>query len=415
MSPVGYFTFVLHSHIPYVRQAGRWPFGEETLHEVMAETYIPLLDALFDLKSEGVVPRLTLGLTPILLEQLADPLVLTHFELYVREKLELVHLDIARHAASGDDALLALGRYYQAWYEGILDSFTNRYHRDLVGAFRRLRDEGNLDILTSAATHGYLPLMERDSTIHGQLATGLASSRRHLGSAPAGIWLPECGYRPAYYKDGKSDYLKPGIESFLANLNLQYFFTETNVITGGDLVGKVAGDAIGPYGAIPKRTLAVAPASEPTEKTTFRPYYVAASPISVFGRDERTGMQVWSSAHGYPGDFAYREFHRKDDHSGLQYWRVTGARVALGKKDLYQPEAAQTQVSAHAAHFVRLVARRLGAYRKEHEAPGLIVSAYDTELYGHWWFEGVSWLKEVMRLLAAHPQVELCTAASYLA
>jgi 1,4-alpha-glucan branching enzyme len=415
MTRNGYFTFVLHSHIPYVRQAGRWPFGEETLHEVMAETYIPLLDALYDLLDEGVSPRLTLGLTPILLEQLADPLVLAHFELYVEAKLQLVRLDVVRHTASGEKALLDLALYYQRWYEHILDSFANRYGRDLVAAFCKLRALGVLDILTSAATHGYLPLMERDSTIHGQLATGLASSRRHLDAAPSGIWLPECGYRPAYYKEGPAAYLKPGIESFLAGLNLGYFFTETNVITGGELVGKVAGDAVGPYGGLPKRRLAVTPTTEPTEKTTFRPYYVANAPVCVFGRDERTGLQVWSAAQGYPGDYSYREFHRKDDQSGLQYWRVTGANVDLGQKLLYDPAQAQERVSQHAAHFAGLVAQGLAAYQRRRAEPGIIVSAYDTELYGHWWFEGVEWIKQVLRRLAADPSVELSTAGAYVA
>lgn len=415
MAAHGYFTFVLHSHIPYVRQAGRWPFGEETLHEVMAETYIPLLNALNDLINVGVSPRLTLGLTPILLEQLADPLVLTHFELYLREKLELVGLDLARHTASADRSLQALATFYHAWYEAILDSFVNRYQRDLVGAFRRLRAGGYIDILTSAATHGYLPLMERDSTIHAQLATGLASSQRHLHGKPSGVWLPECGYRPAYYKEGQSPYLKPGVESFLNELDLRYFFTETNVITGGELVGKAAGDAIGPYGAMPLRKLAVTPLTEPTEKTTFRPYYVGSSPVSVFGRDERTGMQVWSASHGYPGDFHYREFHRKDDQSGLQYWRVTGAGVDLGHKQLYDPARAQERAREHADHFVDLVVKRLVEYEKERSAPGIIVSAYDTELYGHWWFEGVDWVKNVLRQLASNADVRLCTAASYVA
>ncbi len=415
MPPIGYFTFVLHSHMPYVRQAGRWPFGEETLHEVMAETYVPLLNILYDLKEEGVSPQLTLGLTPILLEQLADPLVLTHFELYLQAKLQLVGLDIKRHEASRAKNLLELAHFYRGWYEHVLDSFINRYHRDVVGAFRKLRDEGNLDVLTSAATHCYLPLMERDSTIHGQLATGLASSKRHLGAASTGVWLPECGYRPAYYKNGKAGYLKPGIESFLNDLGLQYFFTETNVITGGEMVGKAAGDAIGPYGPLPKRRLAVVPVTEPTEKTTLRPYYVAGSPVGVYGRDERTGMQVWSAAHGYPGDFQYREFHRKDDHSGLQYWRVTGSKVDLGKKDLYSPEQAQTRVHEHADHFVNLAAARLAEYHQEHKLPGIIVSAYDTELYGHWWFEGIDWMKDVLRQFAKNPDVKLCTAASYTA
>jgi 1,4-alpha-glucan branching enzyme len=415
MPPIGFFTFVLHSHIPYVRQAGRWPFGEETLHEVMAETYVPLLNALYDLKAEGVAPQLTLGLTPILLEQLADPLVLTHFELYLSAKLELVRLDIARHTDCADKEMLALAIFYQKWYEGILDSYINRYGRDLVGAFRRLYNEGNLDVLTSAATHGYLPLMERDSTIHGQLVTGLDASRHRLQGTPAGVWLPECGYRPAYMRDSYPSYLKPGIESFLADLNLRYFFTETSVVTGGELVGKVAGDAIGPYGTIPLRKLVAVDINEPTEKTTFRPYYVASSAVSVFGRDERTGMQVWSAAQGYPGDFNYREFHRKDENSGLQYWRVSGPGVELAKKKLYAPDLAQKRVREHAAHFVNLVVKRLTAYKADHHTPGLIVSAYDTELYGHWWFEGVAWVKEVLRLLAANKDVELTTAGSYAA
>lgn len=413
--PQGYFTFVLHSHMPYVRQAGRWPFGEETLHEVMAETYTPLLDALYDLKEQGVEPKLTLGLTPILLEQLADPLVNEHFEMYLSEKTQLARLDVARHTAAVRSDLLALAQFYVHWYGKIHESYVQRFDRDLVGAFRRLRVAGNLDVLTSAATHSYLPLMERDSTIHGQLASGLRSSARHLGRAPQGVWLPECAYRPGYFREGAASYLKPGLETFLSQLNLSYFFTETNVITGGDLVGKVAGDVVGPYGGLPVRKLAIAEITEPTEKTTFRPYYVGESMVGVFGRDERTGMQVWSAAHGYPGDFVYREFHRKDSHSGLQYWRVTGAKVELGNKDLYSPAEAQTRIREHAQHFVQVAARRLADYHQEHGAPGLIVSAYDTELYGHWWFEGIDWMKEVLRQLATHPDVQLCTAGDYLA
>ena len=79
MTATGSFTFVLHSHLPYARQAGRWPHGEEWLHEAAAETYIPLLNALYDLQAEGVAARLTLTLTPILLEQLADEDVRRNF------------------------------------------------------------------------------------------------------------------------------------------------------------------------------------------------------------------------------------------------------------------------------------------------------------------------------------------------
>jgi 1,4-alpha-glucan branching enzyme len=413
---IGAFTFVLHSHLPYVRKAGRWPHGEEMIHEAMAETYVPLLNALYELKEQGYSPRLTIGLTPILLEQLADPDVADHFELYLTERLELIQADLARHEAAGPSGghLTYLARFYQDWYSNVLASFCDRYKRDLVGAFRQLLAEGNLDILTSAATHGYLPLMERDSTLHGQLATGVATYQGRLGRAPKGIWLPECGYRPPFrYEDGR---YKPGVEEFLAELNLGYFFTDTHVITGGELVGKVAGDVLGPYGVIPKRKVVIPADRRPVAEhaTTFRPYYVRAADVAVYGRDEGTGLQVWSAAHGYPGDLLYREFHRKDANSGLQYWRITGAQVDLGYKELYDPYPAFQQVNMHADHFVGLVRDRLADFHARSGQVGIVVSAYDTELFGHWWFEGVAWIKEVLKRLDRHPEVELTTAADYL-
>ncbi len=411
----GYFTFVLHSHIPYVRQAGMWPFGEETLHEAIAETYIPLLNGLYDLKAEGYQPKLTIGLTPILLEQLADKDVMAHFERYVQEKLALVEQELLLHEARPQDApLLSLAAFYRRWYEIILLSLSDRYHRDLAGAFARLQSEGVLDIVTSAATHGYLPLMERDSTIYGQLVTGITTSHQRLGRRPRGIWLPECGYRPAYFKEDGPRYLKPGAEDFLGYLNLGHFFTETNVVTGGQMVGKVAGDVVGPYGGLPVRKLVKVETPEPTEKTTFRPYYVTSTRAAVFGRDEATGLQVWSAKRGYPGDYLYREFHRKDDHTGLQYWRITGADVELGNKDYYNPETALDRARDHANQFVWLVTSRLAEYERSHAKPGIIVSAYDTELFGHWWFEGVAWLKEVLRQLSRSREVGLTTAGEYL-
>src|SRR5207248_2274366 len=123
----GYFTFVLHSHLPYVRKAGRWPHGEEMIHEALAETYVPLLDALYDLKHEGIEPRLTIGITPILLEQIADPEVREHFELYVNEEIEVARADAARFAARGEPRLEALAEYYRAWYENVKNSFEHRY------------------------------------------------------------------------------------------------------------------------------------------------------------------------------------------------------------------------------------------------------------------------------------------------
>ncbi|MBC8263409.1 MAG: DUF1957 domain-containing protein [Anaerolineales bacterium] len=418
----GAFTFVLHSHLPYCRMAGRWPHGEEWLHEAASETYVPLLNALYDLKEDGYPIKLTIGLTPVLAEQLADPLVLDHFELYLEENIEAAKGDIERFQKADESHLEYLATFYRDWYGNILDTFRDRFGRDIVGAFKKLQDEGYLEIITSAATHGYLPLLSRDSSIYGQLKAGVESYRRLFGRKPRAIWLPECAYRPAFYAEtGEQRYYKPGIEEFLAEMDIGVFFSETHTIEGGLPVGKAAGDAVG-YGEVPKRIAAPPPDyMEPTAKTTYQPYYVAEgrgegaySPVAVIGRNNRTGMQVWSADWGYPGDYDYLEFHKKDGVSGLRYWRVTGPRVDLDRKDYYYPDWAAYKVGEHSRHFAWLVNDLVSQYHEENGRFGLIASNYDTELFGHWWFEGIKWMREALRILSQSETVELTTASDYL-
>ncbi|MGQ9593797.1 MAG: glycoside hydrolase family 57 protein [Anaerolineae bacterium] len=414
----GAFTFVLHSHIPYCRRAGRWPHGEEWLHEAMAETYVPLLVELYNLHEEGIPIHLTLGITPVLAEQLADPLVLDHFDAYLQEKLQAAEGDIARFREKERDPLrLELARFYRDWYAGVQEAFRERFGRDLIGAFRRLQEAGVVELLTSAATHGYLPLLERDSSIYGQLAVGVATYQRHFGRAPRAVWLPECAYRPAFYADRPGGrYYKPGLEEFLQDLGLRLFFSETHTIEGGRPVGKATDEVVGPYGNIPRRYLVPLPEeyAEPTLRTTYLPYWVGLSEVAVIGRNNRTGMQVWSADWGYPGDADYREFHKKDGLSGLQYWRVTGPRLDLAHKDLYQPQWARYKVEQHAEHFSRLVEDLLCTFHAETGRFGICASNYDAELFGHWWFEGVAWLGAVLRRLATSEVVDLTTASAYL-
>lgn len=472
MSAIGAFTFVLHSHLPYARLAGRWPHGEEWIHEATSETYIPLLNALYELRDEGVKYKLTIGITPVLAEQLADADVLDHLDQYLEDKIARAKQDVLRFRGEeeaagvrreeaeegelppvdreavekaleederegllpppeprpwwvGNQHLEYLAGFYQRYYEKIKDSLDRVYNRDLLGAFKRLQDEGYIEVVTCAATHGYLPLLGTDSAIRGQLKAGIESYRRFFHRAPRAIWLPECAYRPAYFDD--QGRVRPGLEHFLAEQGLRLFFSETHLITGGAPVGVAAGEAIGPYGEIKRRYLipmSVKPRPA-TPMTTFRAYYVSdttAGPfadqhsgVAVIGRNNETGQRVWSADWGYPGDFDYREFHRKDGVSGLQYWRVTGAKVDLGDKDFYHPDWAENKVRMHAQDYVALVERILQAQWDYGQGYGIIASNYDTELFGHWWFEGVEWLKQVLRLLASSPKVELTTASEYVA
>src|SRR5438552_11667489 len=81
------FALVLHSHLPYVRGAGRWPHGEEWVHEAILGTYLPLLVVLHDLHEQGIPFRVTIGLTPPLLEQLADAEIKDRFVEYVDDQI----------------------------------------------------------------------------------------------------------------------------------------------------------------------------------------------------------------------------------------------------------------------------------------------------------------------------------------
>jgi 1,4-alpha-glucan branching enzyme len=434
--------------MPFYRGAGKWPHGEENLHEVMAETYVPLLEALTDLHEAGVRARVTLGITPVLAEQLADELITRNFEAYLEQEILSASDDVKRFEQNSDQHFLYLAHFYLDWYLHILETFRTRFNRDIAGGFRRLQDAGVVEILTSAATHAYLPLMQRDSTIRAQLAIGKRSTERHFGRVPRAIWLPECAYRPGYYAiapDGRQ-YERPGLETWLDQANLRLFFSESGAVEGSRVLGRAqrdtrevaapepqlagggssiygeAGQAIDQKGyrqpgwVTEKRVVPFDGAGRTVVENggTFEPYLVRDSDVAVLGRNRAIGEQVWAAAVGYPGDPVYREFHRKDPSHGFQYWRVTDNQADIAYKQPYEPYNAGRQVQMHADHFVSLVQNNLADYAGRHGDQGIIVAAYDTELFGHWWFEGVDWLKRVLTQLANNPDVELTTTSDWL-
>jgi len=409
----GSFSLVLHAHIPYVRKAGVWPFGEEWLFEVMADSYIPLLRMLEGLPAPGK-PLLSIGVTPVLLEQLADEYIKGRFEQYLYQRLDLCAKDMEHHRDRPERRELA--RMYEANYHDLLSLFKDHFHRDLVGGFRRLQEENRVELLASAATHGYLPLLGTESSIRAQVRLGVASFERHFGRRPKGIWLPECGYRPGgRWRDPASgaEPDRPGIEGFLADEGLEYFVVDHHTIEGGRAEGiywerfpflqQGGHQGNGPH------------EFQPSGRTTYRPYYMKSDgrTLAVFGRNEKTGLQVWSGEWGYPGDGWYREFHKRDSISGLQYWRVTDRENRdLGAKLFYEPAKVEARIEENSSHFVETVRDLLdkngGDFRPVVAAP------YDTELFGHWWFEGIRWMQKVLEKLPK-AGVEPVSLGAYLA
>ncbi len=371
----------------------------------MAETYIPLLNAVDDLLNEGLKAKLTIGLTPILCEQLADEHFKNGFEKYIGLRIEAAKDDETKYANFGDapnPERHHLAKFYLDWFVQIDKDFKQRWQRDLIGGFKRLQDAGAIEITTSAATHCFSPLLAEDESILAQYKTGVENYKKHFGRAPQGFWLPECAYRPAQGE-------REGIERWLFEAGIKYFFTESFVIKGGQTaeVRRV----VGPYGSVqyvPSKN------TGETGLDTYEAFWLKEYPVAVMGRHEEAGFQVWSADHGYPGDGNYREFHKKDDKSGLHYWKLTSKNTDLGLKEIYNPEAAHNRMRENADHYVGFVQHCLTDHVKRTSEPGLVMVSFDTELFGHWWFEGVSWLKDILRKLKQYTAVEVMTAGEYL-
>jgi 1,4-alpha-glucan branching enzyme len=388
--PDGHLMLVLHAHLPFVRHPEDPHFLEERwLFEAITETYIPLLTRLEHLVRDGVHARLTMTWSPPLCEMLADPLLQARYRTYLSRLLELAEQEVPAKAHGPFAEAARMYRDHFRYCLAVLD----RFHGNILGWVCQLRDAGVLEPITCGATHGFLPLMLTSEGQRAQIRVAAANYRKHFGSTPKGIWLPECGY-------------SPGIELLLKEAGIRFFFVDTHGIYYGD----------------PRPRFGV-----------YAPVYTASG-VAAFGRDPESSRSVWSSETGYPGDPVYREFYRDlgydgDYHYvrgflhpdgvrrnlGLKYHAVTG-KVALHEKAPYLPTPAFRRAMDHAGDFV---AGRLAQARHLAELIGkqpLIVSPYDAELFGHWWYEGTQFVESIFRAAAAGGhRLRAVSASEYLA
>jgi 1,4-alpha-glucan branching enzyme len=390
------FVLTLHGHLPYVLQHGRWPHGSVWLCEAAFDSYLPLIEALQRLEREKIPTPITLGITPVLANQLSHPAFASEFEAYMARRIEGAAGAPAQLSASGDAQLVPIARFWHERLTRLLALFRS-LGGDLVGAFRGFEDRGRIELISSAATHGFLPLLARDESIRLQLAVGVAEHKRLFGRAPTGCWLPECAYRPGGPwgpAGARPQASRAGTDEHLAAAGYRYFFVDTHLVRAGEALGYPDVDAIPVTG----------------ERTPYVAYRVASAkrgppPHDLFAlvRDPKASSQVWSRAQGYPGDEWYLEFHKIRWPDGLRLWRVTGSGVDLGGKQRYDPGAASNSARNHAEHFasiLRETAQRI-AEQKSARAPQPVVTApFDAELFGHWWFEGVDFVEQLYRQLA---------------
>lgn len=405
-----YFSLVLHSHIPFVLAHGSWPHGMDWLFEAAAESYLPLLRVFERLRKEGLPPRINISFTPVLMEQLKSPRFASGFKAYLKMKADIARSDRIEFEKTGGQNFLALTEYWEEWYSGLLELFSTACREDIIESFRRLQDDGQIEVLTSAATHGYFPLLSEDDSIRWQVRQGRHCYERHFGKQPAGFWLPECAYRPGYnWKSplGGEPAPRAGIDEILEEEGLGCFFVDSHLLS----VGEGKGVYLDRFPALKLLWEKFEKEYEPRQKTAETPYLphlAYPSKLPFFVRDEKSGIQVWSGKTGYPGDGWYMEFHKKRFPGGMRYWRITSGDADLGDKRPYEPERVRERLEENAGHFVDSLCRRL----KDQES-GVVTALFDTELFGHWWFEGPEWLYLVLKKLY-RTEVEPQTASHCL-
>lgn len=406
----GGLCFVLHGHMPYVRQAGRWPFGEEWLYEAMAETYAPLAQMLERLAAEGVSAGLTLSFTPILLEQLSDAYIQKNFAEYLEDRIRRAKSDQARFAREKNAALEFLALEHCQRFEKVRGYFADTCGGNLLERFRRLQDAGHIEIITSAATHAYLPLLGRDSSVHAQLEAGLRVTKSHFGRTPDGFWLPECAYRPGQTVEltRTESYYRPALDEFISSLGAQYFVADSHAVTGGEVGG-------GGKGRLYSLQQPAAPVPFPSsERTLCRPFVTRAG-VSVFGRHWKAGEKVWSAQSGYPADPDYRDYYRRDALSGLPYRRGSDPKLRISSDgDCYRPEAARERAKVQADNFAEMIESELGRFQSDYNVRGVVTAAFDMELFGHGWHEGLLWLENVLRRIAHDQAADLLSLGAYM-
>ena len=423
----GCFALVLHAHLPYVLSHGVWPHGTDWLNEATAECYVPLVNAFTDLAEDGISAHVTLNVSPVLAEQLADEGFQDDFVAYLEQRIAFAQENGKDFHDTGRPHLEYLAQTWAAYFEGVRRDFVGRYGKDLVGALRRLQDAGHIEIITCCATHGYLPLLGHDACVQAQVRTGVAVYERHFGRKPRGIWLPECAYRPRYkwasplQRDkGQTPAERLGVEEVLHDAGIQYFVVDAHLLKGGKPIGvyidrfealqRLWGMFSGQY----------TPREEDAEHSPHRTYVVCPDPeaersTAVFVRDPESALKVWSGEHGYPGDSWYLDFHKKHYPGGHRYWRVTDPQADLGDKRVYEPDRVEERLEAHAGHFAEMVGDILANDALVADGQGVVCAPYDAELFGHWWFEGPRWVEKALRRLHASDRVRAVTCSQYMA
>src|SRR5713101_4264102 len=111
------FSLVLHTHLPMVVNHGRWPHGSDWLNEAAFECYLPLLEQLHRLVADGISPKWTLNITPVLAEQLASPEFQKELQFYYDNVRRACVDSREEFGRAGQKSLVELTHFWEDFYD----------------------------------------------------------------------------------------------------------------------------------------------------------------------------------------------------------------------------------------------------------------------------------------------------------
>ncbi len=391
MGSEGYILFVLNAHIPYVRRlTSERGFGEDLwFYEIISETYLPMLGVLERLANDSIPFKITLSVSPILIEMFASEDLKAGYIEYAEGRIQLAEREISR--TSSDDKLNALAKYYYKQFRSHLEDF-NRYRGSFLTPIKKLEEEGILNLITTSITHSFLPtLAVTKEGVKNQISLAVEHFERVFGKKPEGFWLPECGF----YN---------GVEYYLENNRIRYSFLDTHGILFADKKPKY-----GVYAPVHSR-----------------------NGVAFFARDAISTREVIFPEDGYFSDPSYRDFYKDIgfDLPGDYIAKGMGVKSFRGYTGIkyyskvkrngvyYDPVTAENKAEEHAENFVYKKKKQIRELSELMDRKPLIVFSCDAEFFGHWWYEGVHWFENVIRKIGEEvyngKSIRMITPQEYL-
>jgi 1,4-alpha-glucan branching enzyme len=388
-------SLVLSAHLPFVRcfdeksHHSQTPqalpsYEERWFFEAMSETYIPLLEVFSRLERDHVPFHLGMVFSPVLCHLMSDESLLKKYLAYTEKQIEFGEQELRRTVENPEQYELAKIYYDMAVERRI--AFIERYEGNLLKAFDFYQRKGKVEVLTTAASHAFLPLLSGcPESVFAQIEVALASHRAYFSKVSQGFWLPELGWNAE-------------LEKYLQSYNFGYTIIESH--------GLVFGDPAALRGTF-------YPAKTPSGVFLLgRDFYAAVSLSRIKtsplyrDNDRDAGYELPLEA---ISSFLGRNNVRTQ--TGYKYWN---SESEGGRRQIYNPLRAAEQAAKDAERFLDERLSRLETAVSIMEENPVSLCAFKADSFGRHWYEGPQFIEALFRKGADRKDVQFMSPGEYL-